>query len=120
LLSALTGSYMSAQRFGLLAEAPDTGPRFPAEVSGGQPSPVGTLKALGNFDLGELRELVFPYPGDPQDVYSLSTAGGSGFVDQATGGARRIRKKSYANSSSVLATPDCSLLTGQSVSRVKR
>ncbi|HGK4271986.1 TPA: PepSY-associated TM helix domain-containing protein, partial [Klebsiella pneumoniae] len=59
LLSALTGSYMSAQRFGLLAEAPDTGPRFPAEVSGGQPSPVGTLKALGNFDLGELRELVF-------------------------------------------------------------
>ncbi len=35
-------------------------------------------------------------------------------------GARRIRKKSYANSSSVPATPDCSLLTGQSVSRVKR
>jgi len=94
LLSALTGSYMSAQRFGLLAEAPDTGPRFPAEVSGGQPSPVGTLKALGNFDLGELRELVFPYPGDPQDVYSLSTAGGSGFVDQATGELLQFQPRS--------------------------
>lgn len=39
---------------------------------------------------------------------------------EAKRGARRIRKKSYANSSSVPATPDCSLLTGQSVSRVKR
>lgn len=94
LLSALTGSYMSAQRFGLLPEAPDTGPGFPAEVSGGQPSPVGTLKALGNFDLGELRELVFPYPGDPQDVYSLSTAGGSGFVDQATGELLQFQPRS--------------------------
>ncbi|RBP76435.1 PepSY domain-containing protein, partial [Marinobacter nauticus] len=94
LLSALTGSYMSAQRFDLLAEAPDTGPRFPADVSGGQPSPVGTLKALGNFDLGELRELVFPYPGDPQDVYSLSTSGGSGFVDQATGELLQFQPRS--------------------------
>lgn len=85
LLSALTGSYMSAQRFGLLPEASATGPGFPAEVSGGQPAPVGTLKALGNVDLGEFRELVFPFPGDPQDVYSLTTSGGSGFVDQATG-----------------------------------
>jgi len=85
LLSALTGSYMSAQRFGLLPEASATGPGFPVEVSGGQPAPVGTLNALGNVDFGEFRELVFPYPGDPQDVYSLTTSGGSGFVDQATG-----------------------------------
>jgi sulfite reductase (NADPH) flavoprotein alpha-component len=55
---------------------------------------VGTLKALGNFDLGELRELVFPYPGDPQDVYSLSTAGGSGFVDQATGELLQFQPRS--------------------------
>ncbi|RUR28325.1 nitric oxide synthase [Vreelandella andesensis] len=85
LLSALTGSYLSAQRFGFLPEASEIGPTFPAEVSGGQPAPVGTLKALGNVDFGEFRELVFPYPGDSQDVYSLTTRGGSGFVDQATG-----------------------------------
>ncbi|EMJ9304725.1 hypothetical protein V8B18_005843 [Pseudomonas aeruginosa] len=53
-----------------------------------------------------------------------STDGGKTWSKQLDGsairGARRIRKKSYANSSSVPATPDCSLLTGQSVSRVKR
>jgi hypothetical protein len=35
-------------------------------------------------------------------------------------GARRIRKKSYANIASVPTTPDCSLLIGYSVSRLKR
>ncbi|CAM4230219.1 PepSY domain-containing protein [Vreelandella rituensis] len=85
LLSALTGSYMSAQRFGLLPETFETGPTFPAEVAGGQPAPVATLSALMDVDLRELRELVFPYPDDPQDVYSLTTSSGSGFVDPATG-----------------------------------
>lgn len=85
LLSALTGSYMSAQRFGLLPESAETGPTFPAEVSAGQPAPVATLRALQDVDLRELRELVLPYPDDLQDVYTLTTRGGSGFVDQATG-----------------------------------
>lgn len=85
LLSALTGSYLSAQRFGLLPEPADTGPTFPAEVSAGQPAAVATLRALVDVDLSELRELVFPYPNDPQDVYTLTTRSGSGFVDQATG-----------------------------------
>ncbi len=85
LLSALTGSYLSALRFGLLPEAADTEPLFPVQVSGGAPLPVGSLLALGNIDVNDLRELVFPYPDDPTDVYSLSTTEGSGFVDQATG-----------------------------------
>ncbi|GGE73771.1 NADPH flavoprotein [Streptosporangium jomthongense] len=85
LLSALTGSYMSAVRFGLLPEGASTEPTFPAEVSGGVPAPAGSLKALKNVDVNELRELVFPFPDDPTDVYSLSTTQGSGFVDQATG-----------------------------------
>lgn len=94
LLSALTGSYMSAQRFGLLPETPETGPTFPAEVSGGQPAPVATLGALWDVDLSEFRELVFPYPDDPQDVYSLTTSGGSGFVDQATGELLKYQPRS--------------------------
>ena len=85
LLSALTGSYMSAVRFGLLPEAANTEPSFPAQVSGGTPAPVGSLIALRSVDVNELRELVFPYPDDPTDVYSLSTTAGSGFVDQSTG-----------------------------------
>ncbi|MBO1520463.1 PepSY domain-containing protein [Oceanisphaera pacifica] len=85
LLSALTGSYMSAVRFDLLPEGANTEPSFPAKVSGGTPVPAGSLSALKNVDVNELRELVFPYPDDPTDVYSLSTTQGSGFVDQATG-----------------------------------
>ena len=73
LLSALTGSFLSAQRFGLLPEVSEPGPGFPAEVSGGQPRPVDRLQALSEVDLNDLRELVFPYPDDPQDVYSLTT-----------------------------------------------
>lgn len=84
-LSALTGSYLSAQRFGVLPEPVETGPSFPAQVSGGQPAPVATLTALKEVDLAELSELVFPYPGDSQDVYSLTTRAGIGFVDQASG-----------------------------------
>jgi sulfite reductase (NADPH) flavoprotein alpha-component len=94
LLSALTGSYMSAQRFGLLPEPVATGPSFPADVSGGQPAPVATLGALAAVDLGELQELVFPYPGDPRDVYSLTTRSGSGFVDQASGELLKYQPRS--------------------------
>ena len=35
--------------------------------------------------LAQLRELVFPAPGDPTDVFTLTTNAGQGFVDQATG-----------------------------------
>lgn len=94
LLSALTGSFLSAQRFGLLPEATDPGPGFPAEVSGGEPRPVDRLQALTEVDLGDLRELVFPYPDDPRDVYSLTTTGGSGFVDQATGELLQFQPRS--------------------------
>jgi sulfite reductase (NADPH) flavoprotein alpha-component len=110
LLSALTGSYMSAQRFGWLPEPVETGPAFPAEVSGGQPAPVSTLSALTKVDLGDLRELVFPYPGDPQDVYSLTTREGAGFVDQATGELLQYQPRSK---SSVFQQWVVSLHTGE-------
>lgn len=94
LLSALTGSLLSAQRFGLLPEVADLGPGFPAEASGGQPISVSQLQALAAVDVNDLRELVFPYPDDPQDVYSLTTTGGSGFVDQATGELLQFQPRS--------------------------
>jgi sulfite reductase (NADPH) flavoprotein alpha-component len=97
LLSALTGSYMAAVRFGLLPEAAAAEPSFPAEVSGGTPAPVSSLIALKNVDANELRELVFPYPNDPSDVYSLSTTQGSGFVDQATGELLQYQLRSAGN-----------------------
>lgn len=97
LLSALTGSYMSAVRFGILPEAATAEPRFPAQVSGGTPAPVNALDALKNVDANQLRELVFPYPDDPTDVYSLSTTEGSGFVDQSTGELLQYEPRSAGN-----------------------
>ncbi|SBS39804.1 Sulfite reductase [NADPH] flavoprotein alpha-component [Marinomonas spartinae] len=85
LLSSLTGSYMSAMRFGFVKDHTFIPPSFPSSVSGGQPAPVGSLIALKNIDLTSLHELVFPYPGDLQDFYTLTTEQGAGFVDQSTG-----------------------------------
>lgn len=85
LLSALSGMYMSAATFGFIADGMQNEPDFPQQVAGGLPAPIDTLPALLATDLNDLRELVYPSPSDPQDVYSLRTAQGDGYVDQASG-----------------------------------
>ncbi len=97
LLSALTGSYMSAMRFGLLPDPGNSEPSFPMEVSGGESAPVESLEALKNTDFNSLRELVFPFPGDPRDVFSLSTRQGAGFIDQSTGQFVEYKSASTGN-----------------------
>jgi sulfite reductase (NADPH) flavoprotein alpha-component len=83
LLSSLTGLWMSAGTFGLLPETAATTPAIAA--SGGAPAPVGTLSSLNSVKLRDLRELTFPDPADPTDVFTLVTAGGERLVDAATG-----------------------------------
>jgi sulfite reductase (NADPH) flavoprotein alpha-component len=85
LLTSLTGSYMSLTTFGFMLDGMDAEPAFPAAVEGGAPMPVGHLPALMAVDLTDLRELTFPYAGDPSDAYGIITAHGSAYVDQATG-----------------------------------
>ncbi|MHC8376710.1 PepSY domain-containing protein [Pseudomonas sp. MDT1-16] len=85
LLSALSGLYMSATTFGLIADGSQSEPAFPAHVSVGPALPVASLRALQATDLNDLRELVYPSPGNPQDVFSLRTVQGDGYVDQASG-----------------------------------
>lgn len=85
LLSALSGLYMSATGFGFIADGSQPEPAFPAHVSTGPALPVGKLQALQATDLNDLRELVFPSPGNPRDVFSLRTAQGEGYVDQTSG-----------------------------------
>jgi sulfite reductase (NADPH) flavoprotein alpha-component len=85
LLSALTGIYMSAATFGLVSDGMQNEPAFPAHVTKGPAAPIATLPALLATDLNDLRELVYPNPGSPEDVYSLRTAQGDGYIDQATG-----------------------------------
>ncbi|QEA40577.1 nitric oxide synthase [Pistricoccus aurantiacus] len=85
LLSGLTGSYLSAATFGLASEGMEAEPEFPLEVAGGPPAAIDTLSALKATDLNDLRELVYPYPDDPTDLYSLGTDQGAGYIDQASG-----------------------------------
>ena len=105
LLSALTGVYLSAATFALIPDGTQDEPDFPAEVSGGPPAPITTLPALVATDLNDLRELVYPSPGDPSGFYSLGTARGEGYVDpgsgallsyQPYGGFRRAYELIYA------------------------
>lgn len=91
LLSALTGTYMSAATFGLVPDGMQAEPDFPATTPGGSPLPVSSLAALVSTDLVHLRELVFPIPGDTSAVYTLRTVQGDGYVDQSTGSLLSFR-----------------------------
>ncbi|ABM02138.1 oxidoreductase FAD/NAD(P)-binding domain protein [Psychromonas ingrahamii 37] len=84
-LSAITGGYMSANRFELIPVYQQVDPAFPETVNGGKPAAVDALPALQDIAFSDLRELVYPYAGDIRDVYSLRTDQGVGFIDQATG-----------------------------------
>ena len=85
IVSGASGIAMSLNSFGLLpgTDAPMTA--FPSNVDGGTPAAISTLSALQGLDLSSLRELTFPYLGDVTDVFSVITANGQGYVDQATG-----------------------------------
>jgi len=85
LLSALSGLYMCATTFGLIADGSQAEPAFPAHISAGAAQPTASLQALQATDLNDLRELVYPSPGNPEDVFSLRTAQGDGYVDPVSG-----------------------------------
>lgn len=83
-VSAATGLFMSLSTFGILPDgAPAAAPA--AKAVGGTPAPVESLAALKAVDLRDLRELAFPYPDDPTDVFVLTTVSGEETVDPATG-----------------------------------
>ncbi|MGD9506994.1 MAG: PepSY domain-containing protein [Geminicoccaceae bacterium] len=84
-LSAITGVYMSLVTLGYIGDGSIAFLPFPNGINGGSPAPIATLAALRETPLPALRELVFPYSGDAGDVFTMTTASGIGFVDQATG-----------------------------------
>ncbi len=84
MLSSATALWMAASTFGLLPDEP-TALAVPAGVSGQPGVPVTGIEALRNTAVASLRELSFPAPDDPADVFTLSTDEGSGYIDQGTG-----------------------------------
>lgn len=85
LLSALSGLYLSAGTLGLIADDAQNQPALPAAISAGPALPVASLSALQAVDLKDLRELVYPDPDSPGDLFSLHTRSGQGYVDPASG-----------------------------------
>jgi len=83
LLSATTALFMTASTFGIIPEGAT--PDFPQEVSGETGANPGSMPLLRETNVNALRELTFPYPDDPTDVFTLSTSTGEGYLDQGNG-----------------------------------
>lgn len=83
LLSATTGLWMAMANLQVISNGLDAQPEMPASVDGGAPLAIGRLSALATVPVASLRELTFPV--DANDVFTLVTDAGQGFVDQATG-----------------------------------
>jgi sulfite reductase (NADPH) flavoprotein alpha-component len=83
-LSALTALWMTASTFDLLPDGGTT-PTFPAEVSGNTGVSLATIEVLRTTPAAALRELVFPYPDDATDVFTLKTVRSTGYLDQGSG-----------------------------------
>lgn len=84
-VSALTGLWMSLATFGIVSDGGPATPVFPEVVSSASPAPVGTLAALRQVRLEDLRRLTWPAAGDPADLFGLETANGAGYVNQVNG-----------------------------------
>lgn len=97
LLTGFTGGVMSLSSFEVI-NTETAMAAFPAWVDGGAPAPVGSLPALASVPVSEMRELIFPYPDDPEDVFTLTTAAGQGYVDQATGELLAFTPNSFGQS----------------------
>ncbi len=85
LFSALSGAWLGAVRFEWIQLPEELEPDYPEAVDGGPPAPVGSLAALQGVDLHQLQQLLFPFPDSPEDVYTLRTRTGAGYIDQSTG-----------------------------------
>ncbi len=83
-LSGATALWMTASTFDLLPDSAARPPE-PATVSGQMLFPLEQMAALQEVPVESFRKLSFPYEGDAQDYFTLSTDSGTGLIDQGTG-----------------------------------
>lgn len=82
---ALSGLYLSATSLGLLGDGSDNEPAWPEGIQAAPHLPLGSLAALRQVELPQLRELEFPSATDDIHYLGVRTASGSGFVNAASG-----------------------------------
>ncbi len=85
ILSPVTAIYMSLATFEVIPDGMTQSPAMSVSASTGSPLPVDQIAALRAVKVTELRELKFPYAGDPTDGFEIKTDSGEGFIDQTTG-----------------------------------
>ncbi|TBR29943.1 MAG: nitric oxide synthase, partial [Reyranella sp.] len=88
IVSTLTALFLSLTTFGLIPDGrspPPASPTFPTMAPGGPALPLAEIDALRGIDLSQLRELTFPNPADPTDLFRLTTADGEGCIDPTSG-----------------------------------
>lgn len=83
-LSSVTALWMSAETFEIVTVEPAS-LDAPVAVSGRTGLALARMDALRATPVAELRELSFPAPADPQDVFTLKTERGVGYVDPGSG-----------------------------------
>ena len=84
ILSSVTALWMTGVTFGLIPEGAGT-PPFPANVSGETGIRPADISLLQETPAAELRALTFPVTGDTNDVFTLKTTAGEGYIDQGNG-----------------------------------
>jgi len=82
---AVSGLYLAAISVGMVDDGQDVAPVYPAAGYSAPAAELGSLPALRNLDLQDLRELEFPFDPLQANFYTLRTASGDGFVDASTG-----------------------------------
>ena len=83
-LSSVTALWMAAETFEIVTVEPAS-LNIPVTVSGRAGLALARMEALRATPMADLRALSFPAPADPQDVFTLKTDRGMGYVDQGSG-----------------------------------
>lgn len=85
LLTSFTALYLSLASFELVSTGQTAMPAFPEQMEQGEVAPVSDLSSLQTIKLENFRELIFPFPGDLSDPYTLTTDQGMAYIDPVSG-----------------------------------
>lgn len=85
LLLASSGLYLAASSQGWISDGQDADLAYPQASYSAPAAELGSLSALRQLDLNDLRELEFPSDSQASNYYTVRTATGEGFVNASSG-----------------------------------
>jgi sulfite reductase (NADPH) flavoprotein alpha-component len=84
-LTSLSALYLSLASFDLVSTGQMAMPAFPEQMAQGEVALVSDLSSLRSIKFENFRELIFPFPGDLSDPYTLTTDQGVAYIDPVSG-----------------------------------